>query len=429
MFTRDISFEDCILDLIDNSIDSLVREQDIDPAKEILATPKERAKSETALNTVQVNLDPKEIVVQDDCGGIPKDLVEDELFAFGHSPDFQSKQQLGIYGVGLKRAIFKIAEKFEMASSTTSDSFKAQLNVEDWAAKEEAMEDWRIPVTFGKPSTRTGTTITFSPVRAEVKMRLRDGAFLGKLTQSIAQTYALFLERHVRVKVNGDVIKPEGIPIGESTVIKPGQSDFTTGDVKVRIICGLAARNPMWTYERGGWYVLCNGRVVVSADKTELTGWNIGLPSFHSKYKGFVGVAIFRSKNPLALPWTTTKRGLNRESTVFQDAKREMTMLARPIISFLNNMYSSDSSLEEPEEREIAGKVRQADLRRLSEERPVPFKSPPKLSIPRTTMKIQYEADAGDVDRIRKVLRQPKWSANKIGKHTFVHFVKKECPE
>jgi len=42
MFTRDISLEDCILDLIDNSIDSLVRTKDLDPARDLFKKTKVR---------------------------------------------------------------------------------------------------------------------------------------------------------------------------------------------------------------------------------------------------------------------------------------------------------------------------------------------------------------------------------------------------
>lgn len=36
MFVRDLSLEDCILDLVDNSIDSLIRIRDIDVSEALL---------------------------------------------------------------------------------------------------------------------------------------------------------------------------------------------------------------------------------------------------------------------------------------------------------------------------------------------------------------------------------------------------------
>jgi hypothetical protein len=115
---------------------------------------------------------------------------------------------------------------------------------------------------------------------------------------------------------------------------------------------------------------------------------------------------------------------------VYHDAKREMVFLARPIISFLNSMYPSDLVAEEPQEREIAGRVAQADLRQLAAQPAAPFViTTPSTAEVKTTKKIQYEAPVKDIERVKRAIRKPKWSANKVGKYTFQHFVRTECPE
>lgn len=428
MFTRDISLEDCILDLIDNSIDSLVRQKEIDPAADILKRVR-RPKNKEPLPLISLKLSEKEISISDNCGGIPPSQVLTEVFSFGHD-EGASLGQLGAYGIGLKRAIFKIGEDFEMRSLTAVGGFDAKMDVLLWAEKDDAMEDWKVPIHITGPERKGpfGTSIKFKTLRDEVKMRLRDGAFLGKLSSEIAKTYALFLEEIVRVEVNGSKVEPMLLPIASSDDAKPGQVEFTKGDVKVRIIATLAERKDQeWAYERAGWYVLCNGRIVLSADKSELTGWGEGLPRYHSKYNGFVGILVFRSRKPLALPWTTTKRGLNRESPVFQSAKVEMVMLARPIISFLNGMYPGEL-FESIPERRIAEKVKAADIRDLASKRPAPFELKKGKVEAKTTTKVQYEAELKDVERIRRAVQKPKWSANRIGRHTFEHFLKTECP-
>ena len=352
------------------------------------------------------------------------------MFSFGHS-DEAKLGQLGAYGIGLKRAIFKISEEFSMESKTLGSGFTTSLNVAQWAEHDENMEDWRIPVQYTKGTKRAkeaGTEIKFVALRDEVKMRLRDPAFLSRLESSVAQTYALFLERSVRVLVNKTIIEPWEIPIGSSDQITPGHTQFTKGEVKVRILAALAARRPEWTYDRAGRYVLCNGRVVLAADKGDLTGWGFGLPRFHSKYNGFVGAAIFTSRNPLALPWTTTKRGLNKESPVYQSAMREMTLLGKPIISFLNDMYPSEA-VEEPAERKIAERVVQSDLRVLTSKGSTSFKVEKSAATRKTTVRIQYDAEVSDIEKVKKVLRQPRWGANKVGKYTFDHYLRTECAE
>lgn len=426
MFTRDIALEDCLLDLVDNSIDSLVRHRDIDPAKDILK--KRRRRSEAPSHKVDLNLSHNEISISDNCGGIPRSLI-DEVFSFGHDAR-APLGQLGAYGIGLKRAIFKIAEDFDLNTRTNGQGFRTSLNIPDWAEHDEKAEDWKIPVELTTPprDKPAGTDIKFTTLREEVKMRLRDGAFLGRVSAAIAQTYCLFLEDSIRVSLNGKTVEPMELPLGSSSLIKPGKVEFTKGPVKVVIMASLAARRPDWAYDRAGWYVLCNGRVVVAADKSDLTGWGEALPNFHSKYNGFAGVVIFRSHTPLELPWTTTKRGLNRESAVFQSARIEMNLLGRKIISFLNDMYKSEL-VDEPAERKIAENVELKDIREVVTKKSSAFEVKKKPQVSRDTVKVQYDAAPHEVEKIRNAIRQPKWGANRVGRFTFDHYLKTECPD
>lgn len=438
MFTRDISLEDCILDLIDNSIDSLIRTRNIDISVNLL-TPSatNNGHDKDGLPLIEVSFSEKMFKIVDKCGGISRKAALKEVFNFGHSKDGVTGQ-LGAYGIGLKRAIFKIGNDFEMVSRTTEDGFKAEIIVSDWSKKDTDISDWTIPIEYvdGVVSRKSaGTSITIRDLRPEVEMRLREGSFEGMLYNRIAQTYSLFLERYVRVRLNNKEVEPQKIPIGASAQVSPAMEEFEEnapeGTVRVYIIAGLAARdiNQEWPLEPSGWYVLCNGRVVVSANKTDLTGWGLGLPSFHYKYRGFVGLAFFQSINPLLLPWTTTKRGLNKESPVYQRARNKMITLARPVITFLNNMYPSEAP-EERRERQIAQSTKPADVREILTKPATSFtlnisqKRPPK-----TTVRVQFNAEIDDVERIKKCIRRNNWSASKVGEYTFQHFLKKECPE
>jgi len=224
--------------------------------------------------------------------------------------------------------------------------------------------------------------------------------------------------------------------IGESSEVIPAKESFVKayGDdqVRVTLLASLASRDKKgrWSTESAGWYALCNGRVVVRANKTDLTGWGEpGTPLFHSKYRGFIGIAFFYSNNPHLLPWTTTKRGLNRESKVYQEAKNIMIGLSRPVLKFLDHMYPSDVKAQ-LDERSIAQKVLQIDFNSITEKPIGAFKiKEPVTKAIKTTVKVQYDAEEIDLNRIRKCMRKRSWSASKIGKYTFEHFLKKECPE
>ena len=63
---------------------------------------------------------------------------------------------------------------------------------------------------------------------------------------------------------------------------------------------------------RSGWYVVCNGRIVLAADKTSITGWGTeAWPQWHPQYTGFMGIIFFSSRRADVLPLTTTKRSVD----------------------------------------------------------------------------------------------------------------------
>jgi len=434
MFTRDISLEDCVLDLIDNSIDSLVRTRNIVISAHLLDSDFNPSSDleNGSFPTIHVTFSTRACKVVDTCGGISREAALTDVFNFGHSKRGASGY-LGAYGIGLKRALFKIGNHFKIESKTAHEGFTAELDLNKWAAHDTDMTDWTIPLKFipgAKSLSKAGTSITISELRQEVLMRLASGAFEKILRDQIAQAYALFIDRYVKISLNGKAIHPNPIPLAQSSELEPGKEEFEDDDVKVTLLAGLAVRNLKgeWVHERAGWYVLCNGRVVVPADRTDLTGWGEASPLFHYKYRGFCGVAFFQSDDPLALPWDTTKRGLNQESPVYQRAKRRMSGLARPVLSFLNRMYPSEPAAE-LQERRLAEEIKPVDIRTALTKATSTFRPPIQATQKARTVMVQFKAKIEDVDRIRKFLRQPSWGASKIGEHTFNHFLKTEIAE
>jgi hypothetical protein len=427
MFTRDISLEDCVLDLIDNSLDSLIKVKAISLPVEVLK-PFRDPIDVASLPSVAISCSDKEVRVRDNCGGIPFEFAKTDLFTFGHSAGFKAGQ-LGAYGVGLKRAIFKIGNKFEMKSFTNGTGFRAYLdNVKKWSTEDETLDQWQIPM---EPAERRahdiehGTEIVIRDLHDSVKTRMKSGPFIDDLYRDVAQTYSLFLGRYARVTVNDRVVEPRAIPIGESEEVRPAKDEFEEHGVKVTLIVGFGSLPR--TTEDAGWYLLCNGRVVVPADKTDLTIW-VSPTIFHDKYRGFLGLAFFDAEDPLALPWTTTKRAINRESLVFQSAVNRMRILARPVLKTLSDFYPP-GPLERPQSKEIAESVKVIDVREVAAKPSTTFKVEPIWRELPPTVRVQYDALREHVERVKKHLRRPRMSATEVGKHTFDHFVRKECPK
>src|SRR5947208_13739464 len=80
--TRDITLEDSLLDLIDNSIDSLIRFRQLDISANLLQPPASEIDL-SRLPTVDVDISVNQITVTDRSGGIPLKLAKEAVFNFG----------------------------------------------------------------------------------------------------------------------------------------------------------------------------------------------------------------------------------------------------------------------------------------------------------------------------------------------------------
>lgn len=423
MFTRDISLEDCMLDLVDNSIDSHLVRKNIEITPLIFGNHK----GSYTKGSIKVRCNEDKIEVFDDCGGIDYQDALTSVFCFGHDPGQDAPKRLGAYGIGLKRAIFKMGDQIDIRSQTTDNGFEVNLNVPSWAARET---DWTIPIKptkAAKNSSSAGTEITITKLRNEVKMRLKDGSLLNRLHKDVAQTYSFFLEKCADVTVNGTKIEPDPIPIGGSSELEPARDSFTEDDVKVTLVAAIAPPGQRTT-EKAGWYILCNGRIVVPADKSDLTGWGMGVPLFHNKFTRFVGLALFESSDTLKLPWTTTKRWVNTESAIFQHARNRMASMTRPITKFLSDLYPPDPA-EKSEYRDLLNSVKRVELGAVAKRPSSTFKVGNVSAKPKPDAKVVYNVPSKAMDRVRKCINRPSLSNSEIGKYTFNHFLKTECPD
>ena len=433
MFTRDIALEDCALDLIDNSIDSLFRTKQIKHSDDVVSLLQTR-KPKSDIPEINLKYDDKAFIIEDNCGGIPLSLAKENVFNFGHEENHKHSGKLGVYGIGLKRAIFKIGNIFSVSSKTTDDGFKMCQSISEWVKNDETLDDWKFEIettTAAKNNYHAGTRIEVKELYKEVLMRLNDGSFEATLRNLISTTYALFLEKELRIKVNNKIVEPYSIPLGTSNNVTPSNFKKKYGKVDVQLLASLAERDSAtqeWKAEKAGWYIFCNGRMVVGYDKTGLTGWGAALlPAWHSKYRGFIGLAFFTADDPLQLPWTTTKRGINRESAIFQEVRSEMQKVARPIVKFLNNMYPSEEPAE-MEERKVAESIKTADLFAVAKKQ-TNFEVRINKKKKKTTTKISYEVNNEDFNKAKKAIGHPEWKSNQVGEHTFNYFMKRECAE
>jgi len=422
LLTRDIPLVAALLDLLDNSINSAV-----EPYSERLTTAEEYLEffSDESIEpsvSIALNISTDRIEIIDSAGGISATVAQEHVFKFGRGNEPASdSDRLSVYGIGLKRAIFKLGNSIKMRSDHQEGGFDLKLDVAEWAKTNE--QPWTFKISARAPSTaKTGTSIVVSELYDDVKRRVSDGVFVSELKEAIARTYAFYLAKVVSISVNGENIDGVNIDLGKNHA----SSTVTFGAVTCAMTAGIGIPDAGKFREKSsGWFVLCNGRAVVSADKTALTGWGSALPRFQPKHRPFLGTVFFVAKYPEELPWTTTKSGINEDSFVWQSAKRHMASLGREVISFLDGRYT-DEGTEVPSRdlQEAAGGATRVSVLSAAVATPKTFKAPTATDV--GSIRIQYDAHVNDIRKIAKYLRKPGMSGSDVGRHTFNYFLRNE---
>lgn len=188
MLTRDISFEDAILDMVDNCIDALARTRSLPLDERLLDQDAVRRASEKVkedgIPRVSITIKSRSVFIEDNCGGIPLDKAKEEIFALGRDEAATGASRLSVYGIGLKRAVFKLGKRIAVESHTEKDGFEVLIDTVDWAAKDE----WQFPLKALKQASSrktAGTTITVTELNDEIQMRISDPHFLSRLEEAI----------------------------------------------------------------------------------------------------------------------------------------------------------------------------------------------------------------------------------------------------
>ncbi len=433
MLIRDIRLEDAILDLVDNAVDSLIRHKDIE--LESLATDLLDDKSAPEIESlVRISIRDDCFEIQDNCGGIGIEDARQHVFRFG-AQSRPRDSRLSVYGIGLKRAVLKIGRMIVVESHTLESGFRVTIDVEKFEASPDDV--WHFPMESlpkATSSEKCGTKITVKNLTEEAKSRINSGSFADNLVTAIGQSYSLFLERFVTVEYNKTKVPPTSIPIANSEEITTSVTKESFDGVAVTIVAGLQRLDRQaWREKTAGWYILCNGRVVVFADRSSLTGWGTKpLPLFQPKHRGFIGLALFMSSDPEALPWTTTKRGVNAESAVFQYIKERMISDARPVISFLDSRYGrTPVSSENTDDLQVKDGTLQKALQpvqvtKLLGDKPRVFEAK-EIAHQADTISVQYQTERKRVDRARKAIGRSRMAAGRVGLHALNYFIENEA--
>jgi hypothetical protein len=422
MITRDIALDDSILDLIDNCVDG---------AWKVLGGIPISLDDNQDLSRFEIGITASEdaFEIVDNCGGISLDDAIDYAFTFGRrSDDNAEKFSIGVYGIGMKRAVFKIGNDVSITSTYPSgakvESFKAVINVPLWLG----IEPWDFELETTSDLSSPGVSIKVTDLLEDTRASFGSPAFVQKLRRTISRDYALHLARGLNILVNGQQVTGWQIEMLASDQFAPLRTEYVEqqpgGEVKVEFLVGMAAPPPenpdpesqQKLEDRNGWYVVCNGRIVVAADKTSITGWGTDdWPQWHPQYAGFLGIVMFTSENAVLLPLTTTKRSIDTSSGVFRRARNKMKDATRVWIDYTN---IRKASLDVAKAAEAAAQ-------------PVPIKNVPKretVNLPVLVEKkgepvstISYWIERGRIQNLARAFGNINLSYREVGRRSFEH--------
>ena len=337
MLTRDIKLEDAILDLLDNSVDGILRSR-------------LREKSHTTNNPysgywAEIEFKKDSFTISDNCGGIPWDK-HDYAFRMGRLPGGppDAPGSVGVYGIGMKRAIFKMGKRCLIETQSGDYIYDVDISP-TWTDDED---NWKIPVkSSNKSRPEDGTTVHIGELYEGIADRFSQDslAFKADLQRLVATHYVSIIQKGFRVKINGDVVKPRPIKLvfdekiirKKKNAICPYIFKAKIDEVDVFLAVGFTRPIPSqdeiaedqeekkYSSLDAGWTILCNDRAVLYCDRTELTGWgDAGVPRYHTQFIAISGIVEFKADDASKLPTTTTKRGVDASSTLYLQVKNKM---------------------------------------------------------------------------------------------------------
>jgi len=417
MLTRDIGLNRAIIDLIDNSVDGARR-----------LRPGVNADLSGLEITLTVNAG--EFRIKDNCGGIGVELARKHAFRIGRPKDMPATpNSVGQFGVGMKRALFKFGRYFTVSSMTRTDQFRVNVDVDDWEKDESrwVFKFDEVKTDVDLPEAQTGTDIVVSRLRDSVSSVFGLPTFQNSLRREIESAQQEYLGNGLTISLNGISLlsSPWKLLRNSGLGLEPGKAEKTLdvdgdGHVYVRLFAGIETPSP----RLAGWYVFCNGRMVLEADQNPITGWGklaegrgLVAPKYHNQFARFRGYAFFDSESAGLLPWNTTKTGVDGDSQVYQAIVLEMVELMRPILEFLRRL---DDEKEAPEpEKPLTQAVDRAVAIAVREiTRVGPFVQPTRIARTGPPMtSIQYRKSRDRIEALQEALGAG--SASEVGATSF----------
>ncbi|MFV0457078.1 MAG: ATP-binding protein [Pseudomonas sp.] len=321
--TRDIAIDACIFDLIDNSIDA-ARDTifKLNPDMDRKAPPESYEGYK-----IKIDMDGTSLRISDNCGGIPSELLKASALRFGEKSSHNLG--IGVFGVGLNRAIFKIGQLTEIETDTGVERCHLKIKTDDYLSS----SDWSLPALKMPSQGRVGTVIKTTELSNETSHLFSDGDWLEKLMRETGVRYGKLIAKGLEIMINDEIIDSHVVELRRDSPYGSESKFFRVSNTTVYIEAGQHKKHrfsaePGYDKDKNagltneyGWTIYCNERAIVISDKSWKTGW---VKKFHTEFYGFVGNVYFTNPNPSELPWNTTKTDVDLNNPAYQYALDDM---------------------------------------------------------------------------------------------------------
>ena len=365
MLIKDITLRDAIGDLLDNSVDGALRLRKDKNYKGLWVK-------------IELNAEDGYFKIADNCGGISVKVARNYAFCFGRPVGSkETLHSIGLFGIGMKRALFKLGKKFRIESVAPESSFTMEVDVEEWkeGGTEGQKSDWtfqfdKLKESEKNPEDKCGTIITVTELHEDVRKSFGLANDVSELIEELQKEHLYNIDNGLQIQVQEKRLQATELKLLTSDQIKPAYWENTDSPLQVRIYAGVSEENEE-NANNTGWYIFCNKRLVVGPEKR--IGWGIRepirIPGYHSQYYRFRGYALLEAEHPINLPWNTAKNGMDEDSAAYKTIFQYMADLMRSVIDFLNELHdeAGDYQNERISETPLQAALDEAKLLSLHE--------------------------------------------------------------
>lgn len=324
---QDISKEQAICDLIDNSIDNW------------------KILEKTGLLEVNISISESKIEIKDNAGGIDLKTLPLLLMPGGTNRS-GGKGIKGIWGVGAKRSLFFLGKKITILTHKKNDNgLKLEVD-EGWFTKDEGLDKWEIEYDIDNSRPEEVTKIIIENLKV-----ILNPFSIGEIRKFITRTYRDEIkEGNLQVTFNGEIIEIiTKIPWSKSEYAPPSRyiTDVPVphSDRKVHVEITLGVMTQPGEEYSYGIDFIGNGRIILQNN----LDWRMG---FKRERLGLAHPTINRFKAVVRvsgdsrdIPWNSAKSDINPNHPIYVHIADLVFQVSRQYVSFLRKNYDVTSKL------------------------------------------------------------------------------------